>query len=235
VTAISGILIGALNLTGVAFALTQQLLTVSGGSLLLLLVVTAVVAFVLGLGLPTVGVYIILATLAAPALVQAGLQPMQAHMFVLFHGILSMLTPPVALAAFAAAAIAKADQWRTGWTASRMGWAAYFIPFFFAYSPLFIMRGPAYEVATAVAVATLGIVMGSIAAVGFVKASVTPALRLAYGVIAFMLLIPSNAFAGALWVNVAGVILSLAALWLELTRRPAEAPAVTGSRTAGRP
>ena len=141
ITAIAGILIGVLNLTGVAFSLTQQLLTISGGSLPLLLLVTAVAAFILGLPLPTVGVYVILATLAAPALVQAGISPMQAHLFVLFQGILGMVTPPVALAAFAAATIARSDQWRTGWTSTRMSWCAYFIPFLFAYSPALIMRG----------------------------------------------------------------------------------------------
>jgi TRAP transporter 4TM/12TM fusion protein len=233
VTAISGLLIGALNLTGVAFSLTQQLLTVSGGSLLLLLILTAFVAFVLGLGLPTVGVYVILATLAAPALVQAGLQPIQAHMYVLFHGILSMLTPPVALAAFAAAAIAKADQWKTGWTASRMGWAAYFIPFFFAYSPLFIMRGPAHQVIAALAVATLGIIMGSIAVVGYVRSMVPPIWRLAYGAIAFMLLIPSTAFAEGHWINAAGVALAIIALWRELTRNAGTAASLAGGRSTG--
>ncbi len=116
ITAISGILIGAMNLTGVAFSLTQQLLSVSGGSLGLLLVITAFAAFILGLPLPTVGVYVILATLAAPALVQAGILPMQAHMFVLFNGILGMVTPPVALAAFAAATIAA-----VGPVADRLG------------------------------------------------------------------------------------------------------------------
>ena len=233
VTAISGLLIGALNLTGVAFSLTQQLLTVSGGSLLLLLILTAFVAFVLGLGLPTVGVYVILATLAAPALVQAGLQPMQAHMYVLFHGILSMLTPPVALAAFAAAAIAKADQWKTGWTASRMGWAAYFIPFFFAYSPLFIMRGPAHHIVAALAVATLGIIMGSIAVVGYARRPVAPGWRLAYGVIAFMLLVPANSFAAGLWINATGVVLALLALWRELAKKPLPAAPTGGRRPLG--
>src|SRR5262249_37850591 len=140
ITAISGILIGAMNLTGVTFSLTQQLLTLSGGNLGPLLVITAVVAFILGLPLPTVGVYVIVAALAAPALVQAGIAPMQAHMFVLFNGILGMVTPPVALAAFAAATIAQSDQWKTGWIATRMSWCAYFLPFLFAYSPELIMQ-----------------------------------------------------------------------------------------------
>ena len=83
----------------------------------------------------------ILATLAAPALVQGGILPMQAHMFVMFNGILGMVTPPVALAAFAAATIAESDQWKTGWSATRMSWCAYFTPFLFAYSPELIMQG----------------------------------------------------------------------------------------------
>ena len=141
ITAIAGILIGAMTITGVAFSLTQQLLTASGGSLALLLILTAIASFILGLPLPTVGVYVILATLAAPALIQGGLTPMQAHMFVLFSGILGMVTPPVALAAFAAATIARSDQWRTGWTSTRLSWCAYFIPFMFAYSAPLLMQG----------------------------------------------------------------------------------------------
>ena len=162
ITAIAGILIGAMNLTGVAFSLTQQLLAISGGSLALLLLITAIASFILGLPLPTVGVYVILATLAAPALVQAGISPMQAHMFVLFSGILGMVTPPVALAAFAAATIAQSDQWKTGWTATRLSWCAYLIPFLFAYSPALIMRGGRSMILLALGVALLGIFMGTI-------------------------------------------------------------------------
>ena len=141
ITAAAGVLIGVLNLTGLAFGLTLQLLSVSGGSLAVLLVVTAIVAIILGLGLPTVGVYVILATLAAPALVKAGLSPMQAHMFVMYFGMMSMVTPPVALAAFAAANIAQSDHWKTGWTATRVGWCSYIIPFLFALSPTLLMEG----------------------------------------------------------------------------------------------
>ncbi len=176
ITAIAGILIGAMTLTGVAFSLTQQLLAASGGSLFLLLVLTAVASFILGLPLPTVGVYIILATLAAPALVQAGISPMQAHLFVLFQGILGMVTPPVALAAFAAATIAQSDQWKTGWTATRMSWCAYFIPFLFAYSPALILRGEPLTIIAALALAMLGIFVGTMAVVGYYRRTIPLAL-----------------------------------------------------------
>jgi TRAP transporter 4TM/12TM fusion protein len=216
ITAIAGILIGAMNLTGVTFSLTQQLLSVSGGSLGRLLVITAFVSFILGLPLPTVGVYVILATLAAPALVQAGISPMQAHMFVLFNGILGMVTPPVALAAFAAATIAQSDQWRTGWSATRMSWCAYFIPFMFAYSPLLIMNGTPLDIIVRLAVTLLGIFMGTMAVVGFFLTRVPIPYRIAYAATALMLLVQPTMFPSADWVNLAGVLIAIAALLREI-------------------
>ncbi|MBI4275004.1 MAG: TRAP transporter large permease subunit, partial [Rhizobiales bacterium] len=218
ITAIAGILIGAMNLTGVAFSLTQQLLSISGGNLALLLVITAIASFILGLPLPTVGVYIILATLAAPALIQAGISPMQAHMFVLFNGILGMVTPPVALAAFAAATIARSDQWLTGWTATRMSWCAYFIPFMFAYSPQLVMSGNPVAIVALLATALLGILMGTIAVVGYFIVKVPAINRIVYAIIALMLLIQPSMFGTAIWVNAAGVTLALGAIALEIVR-----------------
>jgi TRAP transporter 4TM/12TM fusion protein len=218
ITAIAGILIGAMTLTGVAFSLTQQLLALSGGSLPLLLFITAVASFILGLPLPTVGVYVILATLAAPALVQAGVSPMQAHLFVLFQGILGMVTPPVALAAFAAATIAKADQWKSGWSATRMSWCAYIIPFMFAYSPALIMRGSVPSIVLALGDALLGIFLGTMAVVGYMTAPIPFVWRVAYMIIAVMVLIPDNAFPGGNYVAIAGVMLAFAAIAYEVMR-----------------
>jgi TRAP transporter 4TM/12TM fusion protein len=228
ITAIAGILIGVLNLTGVAFALTQQLLTISGANLALLLGVTAFAAFLLGLPLPTVGVYVILATLAAPALVQSGISPLQAHMFVMFNGMLGMVTPPVALAAFAAATIARSDQWQTGWTAMRISWSAYFIPFLFAYSPLLIMRGDPVAILLTLMAVLIGIFMGTIAVVGYFQARVPTAYRISYGVIALMLLAQPAMFAAALWLNLVGVLGAAAGIAREImrgraTREPAAA------------
>jgi TRAP transporter 4TM/12TM fusion protein len=226
ITAIAGILIGAMNLTGVAFSLTQQLLSMSGGNLALLLIITAFASFLLGLPLPTVGVYVILAVLAAPALVQAGISPMQAHMFVLFNGILGMVTPPVALAAFAAATIARSDQWKTGWTAMRLSWCSYFIPFLFAYSPALIMRGDALSILSAVALALIGIFMGTMAVVGYFLAPIAAQVRVGYAAIALMLLVQPAMFEGAIYANVIGVLAAAAAIAWEIARqrKPAAAP-----------
>lgn len=235
ITAIAGILIGAMNLTGVAFSLTQQLLAVSGGSLPLLLVITALAAFILGLPLPTVGVYVILATLAAPALVQAGIAPMQAHMFVLFNGILGMVTPPVALAAFAAATIAKSDQWKTGWSATRLSWCSYFIPFMFAYTPALVMAAAPTSIALSLSVALLGVFMGTLAVVGYFTANVPAPYRIAYAIIALTLLIQPAMFPGAIWVNVFGVIAAAAAIAREIVRgraQPRRAPQPQAGGTA---
>lgn len=233
ITAIAGILIGAMNMTGVAFSLTQQLLTISGGSLALLLVVTAFVAFLLGLPLPTVGVYVILATLAAPALVQSGISPIQAHMFVMFNGMLGMVTPPVALAAFAAATIAKSDQWQTGWTAMRLSWCSYFIPFLFAYSPELVLNGTPLMIALRIGLALLAIFMGTLAVVGYFFARIPIVLRVLYGLAALLLLAEPAMFDGAVWLNVAGVIAAIPAiareLWLARAQSraaPVAAPAI---------
>jgi TRAP transporter 4TM/12TM fusion protein len=218
ITAISGILIGAMNITGVAFSLTQQIISLSGGNLALLLLITAFASFLLGLPLPTLGVYVILATLAAPALTQAGIAPIQAHMFVLFSGILGMVTPPVALAAFAAATIARSDQWKTGWVATRLSWCAYLIPFMFAYSPELVMNGAPLDVVMRFAVTLAGIFAGTVAVVGFLKTRVTFASRILFAVIAVMLLAQPTMFDGAVWLNVAGVLAGAAAIGWEMMR-----------------
>lgn len=226
ITAIAGILIGAMAITGVAFSLTQQLIAISGGSLVVLLLITALAAFILGLPLPTVGVYIILATLAAPALVQAGIPEVQAHLFVLFNGMLGMLTPPVALAAFAAATIAKSDQWKTGWTATRMGWCAYFIPFMFVYTPALVMNDTIPMVALHLLLVLTGIFLGTVSVVGYCFVRVAVPWRIAYAVVALMLLVQPAMFSGAVYVVAVGAALAVAVLIREILRsraRPATA------------
>jgi TRAP-type uncharacterized transport system fused permease subunit len=198
--------IGILNITGLAFGMTLQLLAATGESLPLMLALTAVIAIVLGLGLPTVGVYIIMATLIAPALVKVGITPMAAHMFLLYFGVMSMVTPPVALSAFAAANIAGSDVDRTGWTATRIGWAAYIVPFLFALSPSLLLQGDPLTIAWAVLTAALGIWLGTIGVVLFIVAGV-------------LTLIPADMFRGAIVTDIAGLALGAVLIGRELRRR----------------
>lgn len=224
VTAAAGLVIGVLNLTGVAFGLSMQLLTASGDNILILLLITALVAIVLGMGMPTVGVYVIMASLAAPALIKAGISPMQAHLFVMYFGMLSMVTPPVAFAAFAAANIAKASFWETGWASVRIGWAAYIVPFLFALSPQLILRGDALQVTVSVITAFLGVYMGSVAVVGYLASQVPALFRLLYGAAGLMLLAPVDLFPGAGWVNLAGFLIAGGGIAWEILRARRLAP-----------
>jgi TRAP-type uncharacterized transport system fused permease subunit len=211
--------IGILNISGLAFGMTLQLLAITGESMALMLIVTAVMAILLGLGLPTVGVYIIMATLIAPALVKVGVAPMAAHMFLLYFGIMSMVTPPVALSAFAAANIAGADVDRTGWTATRIGWAAYIVPFLFALSPSLLMRGDALTIAWAVATASLGIWLGTIGVVGYFYRPITGLTRVAFIFAGVLTLIPADMFRGAIFTDIVGLALGGALLAREIHER----------------
>jgi TRAP-type uncharacterized transport system fused permease subunit len=221
IVAAAGMFIGILNITGLAFGLTLQLLTITGQNIILLLLLTAALGVLLGMGMPTVGVYLIMATLIAPALVQAGIAPMAAHLFVLYFGIMSMVTPPVALAAFAAANIGGADPNRTGWTAARIGWSAYIVPFLFVFSPSLLMHGDPLTIAWAALTAALGIWMGTIGVVGYYSGPISPTGRILFVVAGVLLLIPSDAFRGAIFTDIAGLALAAALVVREILRRRA--------------
>ncbi|TXL69816.1 TRAP transporter permease [Vineibacter terrae] len=136
-----GLLIGAFSMTGVISSLANDLLALAGNNAILLLVMCAVTSLVLGLGLTTTACYIFLAILVGPALEKAGLNKMAVHMFIFYWGMLSSITPPVAIASFAAAGIAGAPAMKTGWESMWVGSIIYFIPFFFVLNPAFVLQG----------------------------------------------------------------------------------------------
>jgi len=136
-----GLLIGAFSMTGVISSLANDLLRIAGPNVLLLLFMCAITSLVLGLGLTTTACYIFLAILIAPALEKVGLNKMAVHMFIFYWGMLSAITPPVAIASFAAAGIAGAPPMRTGWESMWVGSIIYFIPFFFVLNPALVLQG----------------------------------------------------------------------------------------------
>ncbi|HKV00388.1 MAG TPA: TRAP transporter permease [Vineibacter sp.] len=140
-----GLLIGAFSMTGVISSLANDLLALAGSSALLLLVMCAITSLILGLGLTTTACYIFLAILVGPALEKAGLNKMAVHMFIFYWGMLSSITPPVAIASFAAAGIAGAPAMKTGWESMWVGSIIYFIPFFFVLNPAFVLQGSVAE------------------------------------------------------------------------------------------
>jgi len=141
ISAIGGYVLGLFQIGGLSFALTAYLVSLGAENLLLLLVICAITNIVLGLGLPTLAVYVMLAILVAPALVKVGVPAMAAHLFILYFGIMSLITPPIATAAFVAATIAKTDPMDAGWTAMRFGWASYIVPLPVVHSPSLITCG----------------------------------------------------------------------------------------------
>ena len=161
------------------------------------------------MGMPTVSVYVLTATLLAPSLVKLGVTPMAAHMFVMYFGMLSMITPPVAIAAYAAANIARVPGWNAGWTAVVVGWSTFFIPFLFVLEPSLLMQGPLVLSLWNLARNLLGIFAGTAAVVGYAFRPLGPGKRALFGAAALAILIPPNAFpgAGALdWIGLCGAI-----------------------------
>ncbi len=167
IVAAAGFVIGVLNATGLGFALTLMLVDIIGQNLFVILVAAAVICVLLGMGMPTSGVYVLLAALIAPSIIEAGVDPLAAHLFILYFGMMSMITPPVALAAFAASAITKANPFATGVAAMRMGWAAYVVPFVFVVTPSLLFQGDAATVAIDMTLALIGIFAVSVGVVGY--------------------------------------------------------------------
>ncbi|WP_373354540.1 TRAP transporter permease [Pseudoroseicyclus sp. CXY001] len=222
VTAAAGLVIGVLNLSGIAFTLAGQLLSIAGGNVLILLIFAGISSIILGMGMPTVSVYILLAALIAPAIIQAGVEPIAAHMFVLYFGLMSMVTPPIAVASFAAANLAKAGPWATSFSAMWFGWTAYIIPFLFVFSPAMLLQGPLLPALIAAVTALAGIFFISMAAVGFARAPIGAGLRLLCLIAGAMLLPPAEIVPGGYWVVGAGALFALGlALWLFVFTPPA--------------
>ncbi len=172
---------------------------------LLLLILSAIVCIILGMGMPTVGVYVLLAALVAPALVKVGIQPMAAHMFVMYFGMMSMITPPVALAAFAAASLAGSDPMRTGWAAVRFGWIAYIIPFLFVHAPSLLLTGPPETIALAIVTGLAGVWLVCAAFAGYALRPLTLPMRIGFAFAGLLLFIPAGTFSNAEWTDIIGL------------------------------
>lgn len=214
----AGFVIGVLNITGLGAALALAIVNISGSNLAVLLVIAAVTCIILGMGMPTVGVYILLATMVAPAIVKAGVPELPAHMFILYFGMMSMITPPIAMAAYAAATISKSPPIATGWASMRFGWVAYIVPFLFVLSPPLLMRGTVWEILIAVALSAIGVYVVSIAVVGYFGRKLGPGMRAALAVAGLATMVPYAAMQYGIAVNGAGIVLGGALLGREYLR-----------------
>jgi TRAP-type uncharacterized transport system fused permease subunit len=162
-----GFVVGALTVTGIAFAFSRELVYYAHGSVPLILIFGAFTSFVMGMGMIMTATYIILAIVVAPALVQMGLNVFAVHLFIMYWGLVSFITPPVAVAAYTAATLAGTDGLSTGVQAMKLGFVKYVIPFFFVYNPALVFQGTLPEVLFAFSTCFLGVVLISCALEGY--------------------------------------------------------------------
>ncbi len=154
-----GMIMGALSLTGVAASFARELVSFAGGNVGFMLILGALASFVMGMGMTITACYVFLALVLAPGLVHLGLNEMAVHLFVMYWGMISFITPPVALAAFPAATIAQTSPIKVGFTASRLGGVIYLLPFIFVFNPALILQSGFNEVMQAVFSAALGVIL----------------------------------------------------------------------------
>ena len=229
IAAAAGFVMGILQTTGLGFALTLLLVKLGGSNLVVLLIIAGLMCIVLGMGMPTIGVYVLLAVLIAPSLVEVGFTPLASHMFILYLGMMSMVTPPVAIAAFFAASLAGAEPMRTGFTAMRFGWTAYIVPFLFIFSPSLLLQDPSVvNTVMTITTAVVGVWLISAGMIGYMFRHTPLLSRVGMVVGGICLLIPDQIAAWASWTDAAGAIIGGAFVVYERTvsRRLA---AVSGS------
>ena len=235
--ACAGIIIGVVTLTGLGITFTQWVVGLSQNTLLLALMLTMVAGIILGMGMPTTPAYIIMVSLLVPAIIKLGVPKPAAHMFAFYFAILSAITPPVALAVYAASGLAKSDIWTTGWAAVKIGAAGFIVPFMFVYEPALLMIGDWPRIIQASFTAFVGILFLAAGLHGYL---IGPANRIQRGLMIFacLLLVNPNAFAAfgvgggwsALLADLAGLgVVAIVVLW-QLAERKASltAPAPPG-------
>lgn len=208
VCALAGVVIGVLTLTGLAFVFTLLVERLGTENLSLILVMTALIALILGMGMPTTAVYVIVALALAPAIIKLGILPIAAHLFVFYWAMLSMITPPICIAAYAGAAIAGTSPMRTGYACMRLGIIAYLVPFIFVLDPLLLFQGPLHLVFLAFITASVGTVAIGISMVGYFVRPLGWLQRIALALGGIGLLIPPGGTIAYSWLinGVSGLV-----------------------------
>lgn len=222
--AAAGLIIGCLFLSGIGMKFSYMLVTLAGGQLWLALIYTTIAAFLLGLSLPTTAVYLTLAIIVAPGLVQMGVPKMAAHMFIFYMGVTSDLTPPTCLSPFAAAAIAGSPPMATAWQAMRLGVVLFIVPFMFVYSPELLLMGTWPQIALGFVRAALGVYCLAAGLQGWLRTRATPIDRSLLILAAGLFIVPSF-----LADVVAAMLLAFVYALQWLRRSPGIAPATAPS------
>lgn len=204
--AIAGLVIGSISISGLGFTFGYFLTLIGENSLLLLLIASAVGSIILGMGMPSVAAYALVAVLVGPAMVDFGVHEMAAHLFIFYFSIVSNFTPPIAVAAFAAAAIAGTGPMRTGWAACKLGVLAYIIPFLFVYSPTLILEGDMMMIVLSFLTAVIGTLFLGAGLIGYLFQRVPLFLRIILTVAGVLLLLPMSRFDTSVLLNAVGLL-----------------------------
>lgn len=209
VCAAAGIVAGVIGLTGVGGRFASLLLDIAGASTFVAMLFAMLVAIILGMGVPTTAAYAIAAAVVAPGLIRIGVDPLAAHMFIFYFAILSAITPPVALASFAAASMAGADMWRTSTIALKLGLATFIVPFMFWLSPALLAQGDLATILQSFLTAALGVYLLACATEGWMLNGPMPLpLRLVSGLTGLALMVPE------VWTDLGGLAVAvLLVLW----------------------
>lgn len=190
--AAAGLVVGSITMTGIGFKMFSVIMSLSGGILLLALIFTMLASTVMGMGIPTTAAYIVVAVTAAPALMELGVAPLAAHLFVFYFAVLSAITPPVALAAFAAGGIAGESPMKIGWTAVGLTVSAYVVPFAFIYNPALLGSAPAIDVIKVLVTALIGVTAVAAAWTDYLMTKMGIIQRVLLAVGGFLVIIPEG-------------------------------------------
>ncbi len=210
ITAAAGIIIGVLNVSGLGFGLSMGLVETFQSNLFLLILFSAVVCIVLGMGMPTAAVYLLLAVLVAPALIEMGIEPMGAHFFIFYFGMMSMITPPVCFAAYAAAAIAETHPIKLGFIAVRLAISALIIPFVFIFDPNLMMIGTPMNIILAFFSGAIGCFFVGVGLAGYLFRPIYLPVRAILIAAGLLMLIPDLSFGIRAWQSdLVGLLITL--------------------------
>lgn len=213
--ACAGIVIGIVSMTGIGIKFTSIVFQLSGGNVILMLLLVMLACIIMGMGLPSTAAYIIAATVGVPTLVAAGISTLSANLFVFYFAIMSFITPPVAVAAYAAAGLADASASKTGWQAFMLGMPGFIIPYVYVFNPaLLIVDTSTIDTLYIVALATFGVILTSIAVIGWFKGKLHPIIRLLIAISAILMFVSGTIY------DVIGVVMGVAIMvYLFITRK----------------
>ena len=213
--ACAGIVIGIVSMTGIGIKFTSIVFQLSGGNVILMLLLVMLACIIMGMGLPSTAAYIIAATVGVPTLVTAGISTLSANLFVFYFAIMSFITPPVAVAAYAAAGLADASASKTGWQAFMLGMPGFIIPYVYVFNPaLLIVETSAIDTLYIVVLATFGVILTSIAVIGWFKGKLNPIIRLLIAISAILMFVSGTIY------DVIGVVMGVVIMgYLLITRK----------------